>query len=196
MTDFKRYRDRTRDIQDMVERGVFGKMEQAPSGGAMMSVRGTGTTDVEVPVVNIGYGFNLPENTNAEVVMLSQGSDVNNKVALPQLPRDKQYLWPEGAGGIQNPLDPSKRIEMDGDGTHLTDGTFTAGPNKEITITIDNGNVSISSGGKVTLSADTVAIKGNVEITGGVLTHNGTNIGSTHQHLDVTPGSGKSGGPV
>lgn len=35
-----------------------------------------------------------------------------------------------------------------------------------------------------------------LDINGAILRHNGKNIGSTHQHSDVTPGSGSSGGPV
>ena len=36
---------------------------------------------------------------------------------------------------------------------------------------------------------------GNVAMSGGTLTHDGKNIGSTHNHNGVQPGSGNSGGP-
>jgi len=82
MTSFIPYSSRTRDIQDLVERGVWGSLVYVPGAGASMSVRGTGTLDEEVPLLNLGYGFNLPNDSDAEMVMLSLGSDVNDKVVL------------------------------------------------------------------------------------------------------------------
>ena len=49
----------------------------------------------------------------------------------------------------------------------------------------------IGSGG----SGTSAQISGNVEITGGVLTHNGKDIGSTHTHGGVQPGGGSTSVP-
>lgn len=49
--------------------------------------------------------------------------------------------------------------------------------------------------------APTIKIIGNLDVVGnitttGTITNNGKNIGSTHQHSDVTTGSGSTGAPV
>ena len=190
MTDFTRYRSRTRDIQDGYERGVWGKREDVKGAGSMMSVRGTDTLDLELPIVNFGYSFNLEENANAEVIMLSLGSDTNLKVAMPTLPRDKQYQWPVGTGGVQHPTDPERRLEYNGDETWLKDGTFKLGDNKEVTVTVTNGQTTISvNGGDLNLQAD------NVNIMSNTLTHNGKSVGDDHRHINTQPGPGLSGVP-
>ena len=38
-------------------------------------------------------------------------------------------------------------------------------------------------------------VEGDVSITGGSLTHNGVNVGSTHTHGGVQTGSGRTQGP-
>ena len=182
--------DRNRDLQDVVERGVWGKAENVDGAGMMMSVRGTGTTDYEVPMMMFGYGFNLAENSNAEVIMVSLGSDVNDKVALPVLPRDKQHQWEEGTGGIQHPEDADRRIEFNSTDTHHTDGVHTFGPNKELTVEITGGVVTLTVNGDLNIAAN------NVEITSGSLTHNGTNVGDSHTHVDTAGlGAGVTSGP-
>jgi hypothetical protein len=41
-----------------------------------------------------------------------------------------------------------------------------------------------------------IKIAGNVEFTGGTLTHNGKNIGSDHKHSGVQSGGSNTGNPV
>lgn len=202
MTDFTRYKSRTRDIQDYVERGVYGEWEAVPGAGAMMSVRGTGTVDAEVPIFNLGYSFRLPNNANAEVVMLSLGSDVNDKVALPSLPRAVQHQWGEGEGGIQHPTNPDRRLEYNTTETWLKDGNYKLGDNKEVEVVVAGGQVTINvtpgvviNAPNMTINADTT-INGTLAVNGPSMTHNGTNVGDTHRHTD-TPGlgSGATSGP-
>lgn len=52
------------------------------------------------------------------------------------------------------------------------------------------GGISVAGGGA---GGGTSRIRGNFEIEGGTLTHNGANIGSTHVHPD--PHGGNTGGP-
>lgn len=190
MTDFTGYRSQRRDIQDGIERGVWGSVEDVTGAGRVMTVRGTGTVDTELPMMMFGYGFNLAENSNAEVIMVSLGSDVNDKVAIPTLPRDKQHPWGEDEGGIQHPTDPDRRIEFNATDTHHTDGVHTFGPNKELTVTIAGGVVTLTINGDLNIAAN------NVEITSGTLTHNGTNVGDSHTHTDTAGlGAGTTSGP-
>lgn len=195
---FTRYHSQQRDVQDQVKRGVWGELGYTDGAGAYLSVRGTGTVDEEVPLLNLGYGFNMPANSNAEMVMLSMGSDVNDKMVLATLPRDKQHQWGEGQGGIQSPVDPSRRVEFNGDETWLKDGVFVLGHDKAARITINGSSVTIELTGDTTINTDgdlTLAAT-NVEISSASLTHNGINIGDDHAHGGVDPGGGTTGGPV
>lgn len=201
MTDFTRYRSRTRDIQDQVERGVYGTWAEVPGAGSMMSVRGTGTVDEEVPIMNFGYSFRLPADSDAEVVMLSLGSDVNDKVALPTLPRNLQHPWAEGQGGVQHPTDPSRRLEYNADETWLKDGNYKLGNNREVEVIVNGGNVTINIGPDATINAPNLTlntdltVNGTVDFKGASVQHNGTNIGDDHRHGGVDTGPGTTQGP-
>lgn len=193
MTTSESRQGRTRDLQDSVERGVWGGIEYVNGAGASMTVNGTGTVDYEVPMMNMGYGFNLGASANAEMIMLSLGSDPNDKVVFPTLPRDVQHPWGEGEGGMQHPTDPDRRIEFNANETFLRDGAFVVGSNREVTIIVDGTNVTITTSGNATVNAatatvnadstinGTLTVNGNVDTTG-TLTNNGVNVGSTHTH--------------
>lgn len=57
------------------------------------------------------------------------------------------------------------------------------------------GAVSVNAKNAISVSAPSIAIDGDVAITGSSLTHNGINVGSTHTHGGVVPGGGSTGGP-
>lgn len=59
------------------------------------------------------------------------------------------------------------------------------------TVFIDSGTVKIDVGG---FSATFTA--GGLAMEGGMITHNGHNIGETHVHINVEPGGGLSGPPL
>lgn len=128
MTTFKTFNERNRDVQDGTERHVFSALTYMDKSGALVTVKGTGTEDVDAVVVNAGYGFNLDDNSNAEVFLLAGGSDLSQKFAIMTLPRDKQRKWGKGRGGIQNPLDPDKAVECNEKRIHSTDPNFAIGP--------------------------------------------------------------------
>lgn len=150
MTSFNNFPERNRDMQDNMERMVFGKLTNLGT-GATVKLRGNGTEEEEVVVLNIGQGMNFPENTNTEVFVLMSGSDSNAKFALLTIPRDKQRPWGEGKGGIQNPMDPNKAIEFNEKRTWATEGNFAVG---------DNGIFEVKDG-KVYIRAD-VVVEGQV----------------------------------
>lgn len=127
MTTDRNYSERNRDIQDILERHVWDSLSYTDA-GAMLTVRGTGTRDEKVPVMNFGYSFNVAANYNTEVFTLADGSDTAQKFALPTLPRDKQRRWKENAGGVQNPTDGSKALEFNDKRTHVTEQAFAIGP--------------------------------------------------------------------
>lgn len=124
MTTGKTFDERNRDMQDVNERMMFEKLTYTDKSGAHIAVKGSGTQDDEIPVINTGFGFNLPEGTQAEVMVMADGSDVASKMALMTLPRDKQRKWAESTGGVQNPLDPEKAVELNTKRTHVTEDNF------------------------------------------------------------------------
>lgn len=149
MTTDRNFKDRNRDIQDAIERHIFERLEYVDGAGAVVKVNGTGTTDDEVPVLVVGYGFNLPEGFNAEVLTMSDGSDMTGKFALMTLPRDKQRKWGESRGGVQNPIDPDKALEFNEKRAHIREK-----------------NAAIGDGGIFEVIGDTVYIRGNLNIDG------------------------------
>ncbi|MNJ42799.1 Bacteriophage Mu Gp45 protein [compost metagenome] len=79
----------------------------------------------------------------------------------------------------------------------------------EVAMYDDQGNkiellrdmVKVTAVQHVEVVAPTIKLVGELEVVGnikttGTITNNGKNIGSTHQHSGVTPGSGSTGAPV
>ncbi len=127
MTTQQRFGDRTRDQQDGTETHLWDEIEYVSDAGAILKVKGTGTQDEEVTLLNSGYGFNLPSNTDTEVTLFAAGSDTNNKYGIPHIPPTKQRPWKSGTGGIQHPNDPDKAVEFGDKNTHLTDAIVALG---------------------------------------------------------------------
>jgi len=72
-------------------------------------------------------------------------------------------------------------------------GLLNGTPAQYIQFTDDG--INLVSPTKVSVQAPEVDIAGVVKITGAALTHNGVNVGATHTHTGVTPGSGSTGLP-
>lgn len=66
---------------------------------------------------------------------------------------------------------------------------ITLKANGDVTLKVPGANVA-------RIEAGTIQLVGNVAISGGTLTHNGTDIGSTHKHSGVTTGASNTGNPV
>lgn len=127
MTSQNTFGGRNRDIQDGAETHLWGKLEYVEGQGAVMRVKGTGTQDDEVTLINTGFGFNLPEDTDAEVTVLADGSDTNNKYAMPHIPHGAQRAWREMTGGVQNPMDPNKALEFNPKMAHILEQVVALG---------------------------------------------------------------------
>lgn len=109
---FERFPTRSKDMQDGIERHVWGEQEFVDKAGSVIRVRGTDTQDEEAVVVNNGVGMHLPKDFNTEVFLLAGGSDTTQKYAMLSIPRDKQRKWKENTGGVQDPLDPERALEF------------------------------------------------------------------------------------
>lgn len=181
MTTFNHFTDRNRDMQDGIERHVYGAQEYTDA-GAILRVRGTGTVDEEAVVLTQGYSFNLPQDYNTEVFLLAGGSDTTLKYALMSIPRDKQRRWGEGMGGIQHPTDPDNAIQFEDGLAWVTANKLLFGPNKEVTLSLSGGKLSIE-------------FNGVVEVVSNELKHNNINVGSTHTHPGVERGPDSTEAP-
>lgn len=166
-------RERPRDVQDYVKRGVWGQIEYVPGAGSVIRTRGTGIEDEEMPVIWSGYGFHLPENSDAEVLTLSLGSDTNMKFALPTLPHATQRQWAVGTGGIQSPTDPERFLEFNDKRTWLKDGAYAFG-----------------AGGTLEISGNSVIIRGDVTVEGNLNVNGDTNFAGTGNLANPTVGPG------
>lgn len=163
MTSMETFSGRNRDMQDSFERHVFSEFEFTDT-GVIVRVKGNGTED-EAIVLNIGYGFNLPKDSDTEIMLVPSGSDTNMKLAIATIPRDKQRKWKENAGGIQNPTDPDKAVELNEKRTHVTEDNFAVG-----------------KGGTLEVVSGTVYVRGDVRCSGTVYA-------SDFKGPEPTPGS-------
>lgn len=221
MTDFQRFRERTRDMQDGIERHIYGEQEYIDGAGSIIKVNGTDTEDEEAAVLNIGgVSFNLSKGTNTEVMLLSGGSDTNLKFAILTIPRDKQRKWAENTGGIQHPTNPDRCIEFNGDETWLKEGKFKVGHDKTIELDVGKGgstlktnnltfnldtqtiNGDVNINGNLSVTGDNATFTGNARINGSLdiigdhVTHNGKRIDDTHRHGGVESGGSNTAEPV
>lgn len=183
MTTTKSFDERNRDIQDGFERHVFGNLEYSEGAGALLRVRGTGTIDEDVPLMNSGYGFNVPANFNTEVFLQSDGSDAAGKFAVMTLPRDKQRKWAVNTGGVQNPVDPEKALEFNEKRTHVTEEKFAVG-----------GGILEVIDGKVYIRGD-LHVEGNLYVGGSIQA--GGSISTAGSFVGPDPsGSGEPPDPI
>jgi hypothetical protein len=135
---FTRYRERTRDVQDGIERHVWGKQKYTGK-GSIIKVRGTDSEDQEAMVLVGGVSFNVKEKFNTEVMLLSSSSDTQLKMALLTIPKDKQRRWMEGSGGVQHPTDGEFALDFSDKLAHITKNKFAVGEKGEFEVKGDQG---------------------------------------------------------
>lgn len=143
-----------------------------------------------------------------QVVVAAVGGDLGNAVIIGSLYQD---AYPEPADRIdthRTVYADGTRVEYDrASHTLLADlGASTIKADRaEVLLQVGGVQISITNGGvaitgnltiKGVSGASTVAMDGNVAITGSALTHNGKSIGGGHTHLGIMPGSGNSGPPA
>jgi hypothetical protein len=130
---------RSNDVQDGLERHVYGELEYHDA-GAIIKVKGTDTADEEATVLVMGSGsFKLKKDHDAEVFLLASSSDTQLKMAVLQIPHDKQRRWPENEGGIQHPTDPEVSVHISDKLTHVTKNKFAVGEKGEFEIKGEEG---------------------------------------------------------
>lgn len=143
-------KSKIRDIQDTIELHLFQFVEYDKS-LMFVTVNGTGTIDSKIPVINTGYSFNMPSQTEAEVLLLANGSSVNDKIALMLIPRDKQKQWRPRTGGIQSPETAEQVVEFN-----------------PLRTQIRGDRVALGNKGQIEIDGSTIILRGNVVIEGSV----------------------------
>lgn len=156
---------------------------------------------LDCPCIILGGGegtITFPIKKGDSCLVLFNDRDIDNWFASGQKmqPRtQRMHSFSDGIVivGLHNKSNPISGYATDGTewkykGTSikLQDGTATF-TNGASTVVLD------SSG--VTVTATNVSITGNVAVVG-TFTVNGKNVGDTHAHSGVTPGSGTTGGVV
>ena len=87
---------------------------------------------------------------------------------------------------------PSARKHDMSDAVYLH-SILSAAPSQYIAF--QSGGIVIKSPNGVTIDAPNVTVKGATAITGSSLTHNGSNVGSTHVHGGIAPGPATTSTP-
>ena len=93
----------------------------------------------------------------------------------------------------------NKRASNPGSGRKFdfSDGIYLGGMLNGVPsqyVRFHSGEVDVVSPGAVNITAPSIVLTGNTQVIG-TLTNNTVNIGSTHAHSNIEPGSGNSGGP-
>lgn len=115
-------------------------------------------TSTDIPVINLGYSFNLSPKEDAEVVLLADLHKINNKFAFMSIPKTYTHKWNEGCGGIQSPVNKDRVLEFNSTRTHLRDKNIALG---------NEGAIEIQ-GNKVIIRGD-LTVEGNLYINGNVM---------------------------
>lgn len=148
MSTITSYTQRNKALANCIELSVFRSKIYKDSGG-YVNAQGTDFKTYQTPVLNIGYSFNLKNDTNAEVLLLGNTMDVNHKLAIMTIPRDKTHHWKENTGGIQSPVDKNRVFEFNSKRSHIRDA-----------------NIALGNKGVIEIEGNNVYIRGNLYVEG------------------------------
>lgn len=153
-----------------------------------------------------------PPNIGEQIILFSPFGDMTQAVAGPSIYQDdfdapadsadrETILFADGSTIDYNSATNTYNLTVTGSGNvniNCVNATITAVDKVTIDTpeTMVTGNLTVSKSFQMGTETGTTTLKGNVEITGGTLTHNGKNVGSTHTHSGVQTGGGSTGAPV
>lgn len=154
---FRRQREAFTDQINNHRVHVYQSTEYVDGGGSVLKVKGAGTADEDIVVVQGVAGFNLANNSDAEVDVLSGASDSHYKRGIVNLPHSAQRKWAAGTGGIQSPTDPKRAVEINSKRTYIDDKAFAL-----------LAGIFELKDGKIYIRGD-VIISGSVSVAGAVI---------------------------
>ena len=129
------------------------------------------------------YGYTSHPRPGAEAILVSVGGMRQHSVAV--VVGDKRYRiqgLSEGEVCIYSDEDEDSnrhRITM----------------KRGRVVEVEGATIRLSASGSVVMEGSDISLSGNVSIGSGSLTHNGTNVSSTHRHSGVQRGSLITDGP-
>ena len=189
ISEFEKLARRVADLEQRVKgMARHGTVAEVDPGGARVRLK-IGETDTG-PVLTgwIPYSqtagamkVHSPPSVGQQMTAMSPNGDLRQATAIP-------LGWSDAEAS------PSEA----GDQHVLTFGTVT------ITVTGDGVEVQTGSTVQITAGSEVVMTGGGVEarlsgsgfaVTGGQVTHNGTDIGDTHTHSGITAGPSRTGNP-
>lgn len=217
MTDAWAQSETERILANMIRLGSVSELDEA---NARVRVKVGGLTTDWLPWVTARAGatrtWSAPR-PGEQVVVLAPYGDPAQAVVLPAIYQDdhpapattkdaEHVVFPDGSTVDYNSATNTLEVTVAGSGRVIVN-CKEATINAETSVTLNTPQTTCK--GKLTVeglltylagmqgstgSGAAATISGNVAFTGGSLTHNGKNIGSTHTHTD--PQGGTTGAPT
>lgn len=203
-----------RILANMIRVGVIAELDEA---NARVKVKAGGLTTDWLPWVTARAGatrtWSAPRPGEQVVVMAPYGDSAQG-VVLPAIYQDNHaapastkdaetVVFPDGTKVEYNSASNTLQIDVAGAAKVIVNcKEATVNADTKVTLntpeTYCTGNLTVQKALNVQgngAGGAVATITGNMAITGTSLTHNGKNIGSTHTHTGVQPGSGTTGVP-
>lgn len=138
-----------------------------------------------------------------KVTTLKRQFSLADAVAIPGLYPIKKHLNPDPDNvvlkfaGSSVTLYKNGDVKVDAAKDLIANavGKITASAGTDIEATA-NGNINVTAVNTVNITGSSINLVGNVAISGGSLTHEGTNIGDNHKHSGVESGLSNTGNPI
>lgn len=208
-----------RILANMIRVGTIAQLDEA---NARVKVSVGGLSTDWLPWITARAGatrtWSAPR-PGEQVLVLAPYGDPAQAVALPAIYQDsypapsntkdaERVVFPDGSTVDYNSASNTLEVTVGGAGKVVVN-CKEATINAETSVTLNTPQTTCK--GKLTVeglltylagmngstgSGASASITGNVDFSGGSLTHNGKSIGSTHTHSGVQPGGGTSGPPT
>lgn len=208
-----------RILANMIRVGTIAQLDEA---NARVKVSVGGLSTDWLPWITARAGatrtWSAPR-PGEQVLVLAPYGDPAQAVALPAIYQDsypapsgtkdaERVVFPDGSTVDYNSASNTLAVTVGGAGKVVVN-CKEATINAETSVTLNTPQTTCK--GKLTVeglltylagmngstgSGASASISGNVDFSGGSLTHNGKSIGSTHTHSGVQPGGGTSGPPT
>ena len=214
MSDAWAQAETERILANMIRLGAVSELDEA---NARVRVKVGGLTTDWLPWLTSRAGatrtWSAPR-PGEQVVVLAPYGDPAQAVVLPAIYQDtypapaatkdaERVVFPDGSTVDYNSATNTLQIDVAGAAKVIVNcKEATVNADTKVTLntpeTYCTGNLTVQKALNVQgngVGGAVAAITGNMAITGTSLTHNGKNIGSTHTHTGVQPGSGTTGVP-
>ena len=189
ISEFEKLARRVADLEHRVKgMARHGTVEEVDPGGGLVRLK-IGETD-SGPVLTgwIPYSqtagamkFHNPPSVGQQMTAMSPNGDLRQATAMPLGWSDAEAS-PSGAGDQHVMTFGSVTVTLEGDSVTIETGAA---------INLTAGSEIVMTGGGVEAKLD----GSGFAVTGGQVTHNGTDIGDTHTHSGIVPGPSRTGDP-